>query len=101
MSVEVEDQSSTQCVDPTWRVLLDTLPTRMYLSRRRVLVEFALCGMCQAEDESSQHLFLECKHAQSVWSLCFRWIGILGVQHNDLKCHFESFHLFRLTTNKT
>ena len=49
--------------------------------------------MCQDLDESSQHLFLECKHAQSVWSKCFRWIDILFVQHNNLRCHFENFHL--------
>jgi len=61
----------------TWRVLLDRIPTIMCLSRRGVLVDTILSGMCRVEDELSQHLFLECKHAQSVWSLCFRWICIL------------------------
>ena len=50
-------------------------------------------AMCQAKEESSQRLFLECVNAQKVWSMCFRWIDILFVQHNDLKCHFENFHL--------
>ena len=83
-----------------WRVLLDRVPTRLCLSRRGVALDSTLCGMCQAADESSQHLFLECKHSQSVWSLCFRWIDIQGVQHNDLKRHFESFHLVQVSNNQ-
>lgn len=79
-----------------WRVLLDRIPTRMCLSRIGVLVDYTLCGTCQPKDESSQHLFLECKHAQTASSLCFKWIGILCVQHNDLKHHFESFNLVQV-----
>ena len=58
-----------------------------------MLLESVLCAMCQSEEESCQHLFLECKLAWSVWALCHRWIGILSVQHNDCLIHFESFHL--------
>jgi len=42
-----------------WRVLLDRIPTRMCLSRRGMVVNITICAMCQAMDESSQHLFLE------------------------------------------
>jgi len=56
--------------------------------------------MCQAMDESSQHLLLECEYAQSVWFMRFKWIGILFVQHNDLKCHFESFHLAQVSNKQ-
>ena len=59
-----------------------------------------LCALCQTNDESCQHLFLECKVAQSVWSLCFKWIGILFVQHNDLLTHFESFHLTQASSTQ-
>jgi len=52
-----------------------------------------VCALCQSKEESCQHLFLECTHALRVWSLCFKWIGILFVQHKDLISHFESFHL--------
>ena len=51
------------------------------------------CALCQTTEESCQHLFLECKHALCVWSLWFKWIGILFVLHKDLITHFESFHL--------
>jgi len=76
-----------------WRVLLGRVPTRLCLRKRGMLLESVLCAMCQSEEESCQHLFLECKLAWSVWALCHRWIGILSVQHNDCLIHFESFHL--------
>jgi len=62
-------------------------------------LESVVCALCQSEEESCQHLFLECKHARSVWALCHRWIGILSVQHNDCLIHFESFHLIQ-SSNK-
>jgi len=69
----------------TWRVMMDRLPIRKSLSRRGVMTTSSLCAFCQTKDESCQHLFLECKYAMSVWSMCFRWIGILFVQHNHIK----------------
>jgi len=83
-----------------WRILLDRIPTRLCLSRRGVLVNTTSCGMCQVADESSQHLFVECKHAQRVWYMCFRWMGILYVQHNDLKHHFENFHIVQVSNKQ-
>jgi len=74
------------------RVLIDRIPTRMGLSRRGVLMFSTVCGLFQIKEESFQHLFIECKYAQLVWSLCLNWLGIVFVQHNDPKSHFVSFH---------
>jgi len=79
-----------------WRVLLDRLPTRSSLIRREVRVSSPLCLLCEEMEKNAQHLFLECVVAQRVWSLCFRWIGILTVQQKDLSCHFENFYLAHL-----
>jgi len=76
-----------------WRVLLNRIPTRMCLRRRGVLLDTYVCALCELKEESCQHLFLECKVASRVWDLCLRWIGILYVQHNDVRNHFESFML--------
>jgi len=80
------------------QVSLFKMPTRSGLSRRGVLVSHVGCEMCRTLKETSQHLFFECAIAQWVWSLCFRWIGILGVQHKNLKVHFESFDLAHLNS---
>jgi len=83
-----------------WRVLMGKLPARVNLSRRGVLLESTVCPLCQQEEKSCQHLFLECKHIQRVWSMCFQWLGISFVQHNDLKMHFQSFHLFQASNKQ-
>ena len=83
-----------------WRVLLDKLPTRVNLNKRRVQLNSMVCPLCQHEEESSQHLFMECCHAQKVWSMCFRWLDISFVQQNDLKSHFLSFHMFQVSNNQ-
>jgi len=83
-----------------WRVLLDRLPTRIDLIRRGVEVTDLNCVMCQASEEFAHHLFLECHVAQRVWYLCLRWIGVLFVQHTDMKCRFESFNLSFLSTKQ-
>jgi len=56
--------------------------------------------MRQGSVETSHHLFLECIVAQQVCFLCLRWMGILFVQHKDLKVHFENFHLVHLNTKQ-
>jgi len=80
----------------TWRVIRGRIPTRVALSRRGVQMNNPECVLCETVDESNQHLFIECKHAWRVWTLCFKWVGIEFVQHNDIKIHFESFYLFQV-----
>ena len=87
-------------VTTTWRILTNSVPTRECLSRRWVMLNNALCALCQNIVESCQHLFLECKHAMSVWFMCLRWVGILFVQHNDVKTHFVNFHLFQISNKQ-
>jgi len=76
----------------TWRILIDRLPTKEGLSRRGVLMDTTVCVLCKIKEESCQHLFIDCKYAQLVWSLYLQWLGFEFVQHNDLKSHFVSFH---------
>jgi len=87
-------------VTMAWRALTDSLPTRERLSRKGVMLNNPLCVLCQTKVESSQHLFMECKHALCVWSMCFRWVGIVLVQHNDIKINFESFHLYHVNNKQ-
>jgi len=49
-----------------WRVMLGRVPTRECLRKRGVMLDSVVCVMCQSEEESCQHLFLDCKHARSV-----------------------------------
>jgi len=55
-----------------WRVLLVRIPTRLSLRSRGVVMNSTMCALCLSVEESSQHLFLECKHAWRVWSMCYK-----------------------------
>jgi len=59
-----------------------------------------LCALCQITEETCQHIFLECPFAQSVWTLCFKWLGVLFVQHNVLSMHYENFCLPQVSNNQ-
>ncbi len=83
-----------------WRVILDRLPTTANLIRRGVPVVSPVCVMCNQLQETSQHLFLDCVVAQRVWYGCYRWIGIVGAQSNEIRNHLENFYLIHLSNKQ-
>jgi len=74
-----------------WRVLLDRLSTNANLIRRGVPVD---------SQETSQHLFIDCAVAQRVWSGCYHWVGIVGVQSMEIRNHLENFYLIHLSSKQ-
>ena len=57
------------------------------------MLNTTVCALCLVEEEFCQHLFVECKCARRVWNMCFKWIGILFVQHNNIAANLEGFSL--------
>ncbi|GJZ11381.1 RNA-directed DNA polymerase, eukaryota, reverse transcriptase zinc-binding domain protein, partial [Tanacetum coccineum] len=53
----------------TWRLCLDRLPTRCNLDARGVDLDSTRCPICDVDLESSQHLFVECLVASSLWQM--------------------------------
>jgi len=76
-----------------WRILLDKLPTKLNLVRRRVQLVNPLCPLCLDGDESTDHLFNTCRVVQQVWDQCDRWIGKVGVRDQATLVNFQSFCL--------
>jgi len=75
-----------------WIILWDRIPTRRNLESRGIIVNSALCVLCNMAEETTPHLFLDCIFAHRVWILCCRWIGILRTHNKDIGSHFENFH---------
>lgn len=67
----------------TWRACKNILPTKDNLVKRKVLIE-SCCDECQANVESSSHLFWDCPRAREIWSMS----NLIPVRHNF---HFNSF----------
>jgi hypothetical protein len=68
-----------------WQLLLDRIPTKENLYRRRIIqAEEALCLICARVMESANHLFLHCNFAASVWYAINRWLDVLIVLPPDV-----------------
>jgi len=76
-----------------WRLLENKLATRVNLSRRGVLVDSSMCGLCGLEEESCCHLFFDSNFARRVWGLCHRWLGVLVVSQIEPKSNFDQFRM--------
>ncbi|KAL9668686.1 hypothetical protein QQ045_006224 [Rhodiola kirilowii] len=60
-----------------WRIYTDSLPSKMSLHRRRVLLREPdlLCVLCGEAQEETDHLIVHCDWSRRLWSECFRWWG--------------------------
>ncbi|XP_058783901.1 uncharacterized protein LOC131658647 [Vicia villosa] len=60
-----------------WRLILDRLPTRDQLKKRRILDNDRDCCLvlCSGEEESSKHLFESCPITRKIWNRVGGWIG--------------------------
>ena len=76
-----------------WRVLINSIATKVNLERRGVLVDTNLCSFCRMAVESTKHIFFYCKIAWLVWNKCHAWLGIASVDHVDPTTHFLRFNL--------
>jgi hypothetical protein len=76
----------------TWRLLQDRLPTKINLVRRGIIHhDAARCVAGCTSDESVAQLFLHCDVFGSLWQLIRSWIGIIGVDPNNISDHFYQF----------
>ncbi|PWA39984.1 hypothetical protein CTI12_AA566940 [Artemisia annua] len=64
----------------TWRVTRHRVPTRFNLDLRGIDVDSTRCLVCDEAIEKSQHLFVECTIASSLWSMVATcWAGVRGL----------------------
>jgi len=74
-----------------WRAFSNRIATKQNLQRRGVAMGDNLCVLCGKEEETTSHILVSCEVSTKVWNMCFSWLGICSVNHNDLICHFEQF----------
>jgi hypothetical protein len=77
-----------------WCLLLNRLPTKDNLLRRRIVqVDDTVCAYGCGEPESASHLFLECHVPNTVWLYVRQWIGIPTVLPCQVREHHTQFSL--------
>lgn len=75
----------------SWQSLLDRIPTKDNLPKRRILPTESRvrCVFCDQVGETAAHLFLHCDMSFKVWSMVCGWLGINFITPQTLFQHFE------------
>ncbi|KAL7607552.1 hypothetical protein Lser_V15G19875 [Lactuca serriola] len=60
----------------TWRVKLQSIPTRETLSSTGILVETIMCPICSCLVETVHHLFVGCSDLMDIWTRIAIWWGL-------------------------
>ena len=69
------------------------------LEIRGIKVESNLCWLCKRSEESTNHLFCECRVAWLIWNLCYDCLGVRSVDFMDPESHFEHFKILDAPTS--
>ena len=77
----------------TWRVLGNTIASKANMLRRGVVVDCMFCCLYGETEETTRHLFFECRFACLVWNQCYTWFVVTSIDHIDLVSHFLHFKL--------
>ena len=59
-----------------WREKQNRIPSMVALNKRGVLVNATTCDRCQINDETTDHLLIECPLAKEVLSTVEQWCGV-------------------------
>jgi hypothetical protein len=87
-----------RCASPSkvcafsWQLLLDRIPTKENLWRRRMLQEDNLfCCFCGLDMEKSNHLFLHCPYISKLWYAVMKWIDAVLISPPNLEISLAMF----------
>jgi len=79
-----------------WKIAIDRIPTRENLDKKGMDVPNVLCGVCDLNFESTNHIFFRCELAKEVWLQLGRWSNLDPVvldSYVDWKVWFEGLRL--------
>jgi hypothetical protein len=73
----------------SWTMLLDRIPTKINLAKRRIVgvEDSKRCVFCEDGDESVTHLFLHCVWVSRVWREVMRWLDFTFITPPNLFIH--------------
>ncbi|KAJ0433682.1 putative reverse transcriptase zinc-binding domain-containing protein [Helianthus annuus] len=74
-----------------WRAELGKVAAKTALERRGVVIQSNICSRCGLEPETSDHIFVKCIWARSVWWCVFRWMRIPVLCEIDSVSHILEY----------
>ncbi|XP_050919333.1 uncharacterized protein LOC127136861 [Lathyrus oleraceus] len=86
-----------------WRWILNGLPTRDQLMKRRILCDDRdkCCVFCFKIDESKQHVFDNCDFSWRIWTTIASWLGLaFELSTEDLSPFPFKYHLMKVSEER-
>jgi len=83
----------------TWRMLEDKLATKTNLKKHGITIVSSMCSLCEVKEETSTHLFFECRFAWLLWNHCYVWLEVQSAFHNVLLLNFSQFRMCNVSAS--
>ena len=66
-----------------WRLMKNRLPTKLYLTRRNIVINDTLCPLSTKKEKDARHLFFSCHKIRQILWESLSWINMVGpfLQH--------------------
>jgi len=75
-----------------WRTIKNIIPTKGNLRRKEVLpANSIMCSGGCVQDESINHLLLDCDFFGCIWHFVHHWLDISTVVSSDIGCHAQQY----------
>nr|XP_043624274.1 uncharacterized protein LOC122595871 [Erigeron canadensis] len=68
-----------------WKLEMNNLPTTDLLLQRNITIPSSTCLICNAGEEPSQHLLLDCPFTDMLWSFLLSWCKLPLRKHTVIK----------------
>ncbi|KAJ0918826.1 putative RNA-directed DNA polymerase [Helianthus annuus] len=68
-----------------WRAMVERLPTKVALLSKGIHPESVTCIFCNEQPETSEHIFVDCQFAQTVWTAIAQWCKVSAFYAFSLK----------------
>ncbi|GJV63534.1 RNA-directed DNA polymerase, eukaryota [Tanacetum coccineum] len=82
-----------------WKVKIDSLPTRLNISRRGMDIDSITCSICDSGVESSSHLFFKCNMVRDIIRKITRWWDITYIEADSYEDWLNWLVNLRLSSN--
>ncbi|KAJ0871758.1 putative reverse transcriptase zinc-binding domain-containing protein [Helianthus annuus] len=60
----------------TWKAMLERIPVKKELTKRRIPIDNQLCSRCETEEETVDHVICGCNNSKTTWREILGWIKL-------------------------
>lgn len=79
----------------SWQLIFDRIPRNATLLKEisSIIRNNWIVLFCLQSQESTLHLFFNCKYAYLIWGKVYSWLGFQAALPSEAKLHFINYHI--------